>query len=414
MNEQDVIFDWNVSGPALSPPMRRIEVHDETLRDGIQNPSVHDPDIEIKKEVVRLLDSVSVDSVNVGLPGAGPRAVEDSRILLELIRDEKLKIRPGCAARTHSNDIKPIIQLSEQVGVPIEAMMFLGTSPIRMYTEKWEEQKLETLTRDAVRMAVNAGIPATFVTEDTVRSRPTTLQRLFTAAVEEGATRLVLCDTVGHSTTNGVFNLVQWAHNLLLGMGVRDKVKLDWHGHNDRGFALPNALYAIEAGVDRVHGTILGVGERVGNTPLDLLLVNLKLLNVEQGELHDLAKLADLIAEGCHWPIPANYPVFGKDAFRTGTGVHAAAVVKAVNRGDNWLADRVYSGVPASWFGREQEIGIGHQSGISNVKFWLNRRGIKHSEALVQSIFEYAKKGSRTLEDQEIMTLVNQFEASPE
>jgi 2-isopropylmalate synthase len=406
MNEKDVIFDWNVSGPALSPVMRRVELHDETLRDGIQSPSVFDPDRATKKRVCTLLNAVGVDSVNVGLPGAGPRAADDSQALLEHIRDTGLSIRPGCAARTHPSDIQPIIDLSKTTGVPVEAFMFLGTSPIRMYAEKWDEDRLEDLTRTAVRMAVEAGIPATFVTEDTVRSRPTTLRRLFTAAVDEGATRLVLCDTVGHATTNGVFNLVQWTHNLLLGLGVRDRVKLDWHGHNDRGFALPNALYAIEAGVDRVHGTILGIGERVGNTALDLMLVNLKLMGVESGDLKDLGQLADLISEGCHWPIPLNYPVFGSDAFRTGTGVHAAAVIKAVNRGDAWLADRVYSGVPASWFGREQEIGIGHQSGVSNIRYWLKRRDIEASDTLIQAIFTRAKSGSQMLEDAEIMAVV--------
>jgi len=411
MNEKDVIFDWNVSGPALSPPMRRVELHDETLRDGIQSPSVFDPDIQTKKRVVSLLDAVGVDSVNVGLPGAGPRAVEDSQELVEHIRDNNLGIRPGCAARTHPNDIQPIIDISKATGLPVEAMMFLGTSPIRMYAEKWDEDRLEDLTRTAVSMAVEAGIPASFVTEDTVRSRPTTLRRLFTAAVEEGASRLILCDTVGHSTTNGVFNLVQWTHNLLLGMGVRDKVQLDWHGHNDRGFALPNALYAIEAGVDRVHGTILGVGERVGNTPLDLMLVNLKLMGVEGGDLQNLGELADLVAEGCKWPIPLNYPVFGNDAFRTGTGVHAAAVIKAVNRGDSWLADRVYSGVPAAWFGREQEIGIGHQSGLSNIRYWLHRRGIVESDGLVEAIFNRAKQGNQMLNDEEVMTVVRAHNA---
>jgi 2-isopropylmalate synthase len=191
-------------------------------------------------------------------------------------------------------------------------------------------------------------------------------------------------------------------------LGVRDKVRLDWHGHNDRGLALTNTLYAIEAGADRVHGTILGIGERVGNTSLDLLLVNLKLLGVETGDLQHLGELVDLVSEGCKWPIALNYPVFGTDAFKTGTGVHAAAVIKAVQRGDAWLADRVYSGVPASWFGREQEIAIGHQSGISNIRYWLKRRKIEETDELVQAIFSHAKKGSCLLSDDEVMAVVNQ------
>ena len=408
MKLQEIIYDWNIRGHAVSPDMPKINVHDETLRDGIQSPSVHDPSIEDKFEIVRLMDKVGIYSTNVGLPGAGPRAVADSEALIRLMRDEKMSIKPGCAARTLENDIRPIIEISERTGVPIEIMTFLGSSPIRMLVETWDEKRLETLTRNAVRLGAQAGLPVSFVTEDTVRSKPETLKRLFSAAVEEGATRLVLCDTVGHATTNGVFNLIHFAHNLLLGMGVRDQIKLDWHGHNDRGFALPNALYAIEAGADRIHGTILGVGERVGNTPLDLLLVNLKLLGLEARNLEGLAPLVDRVAEACKWPVPLNYPVFGLDAFRTATGVHAAAVIKAQRQGDHWLADHIYSGVPASWFGKDQEIAIGHMSGESNIRYWLKQRDIEASNEVVSAIFQVAKKTSALLTESEVLEIVGQ------
>nr|MBA2322395.1 2-isopropylmalate synthase [Deltaproteobacteria bacterium] len=199
---------------------------------------------------------------------------------------------------------------------------------------------------------------------------------------------------------------IHFAHDVLIGLGVRDRVKLDWHGHNDRGLALPNALAAVEAGADRVHGTVLGVGERVGNTSLDQMLVNLKLLGHHDGDLSALSQLVALIGEHCHVPPAYNYPVFGRDAFRTGTGVHAAAVVKAEGKGDNWLADRIYSGVPASWFGREQEIEIGHQSGVSNVKYWLARRGLSTDDRVVQAIFDTAKVGNRLLEEAEIRAVI--------
>jgi 2-isopropylmalate synthase len=413
MNERDVIYDWNVEGHAISPPMRRVEIHDETLRDGIQCPSVKDPSIDDKFAIVRLLAQVGVDSTNVGLPGAGPRATADSQKLVELIRDEKLPIRACAAARTHANDITATVEISQRTGVPVEAMMFLGSSPIRMYAEGWDEAKLEELTRNAVKLAVQGGIPATFVTEDTVRSHPRTLRRLFTAAVEEGATRLVLCDTCGHATPNGVFNLVHWTEDLLAALGVRDEVKLDWHGHNDRGHALPNALYAIEAGCDRVHGCVLGIGERVGNTSLDQLMVNMKLIGVEHHDLSKLADLVNLVSKACDVPIPYNYPVFGTDAFRTGTGVHAAAVVKAIKKGENWLADRVYSGVPASWFGRAQEIEIGHMSGESNVRYWLTSRKLPTDDGLVRAIFDLAKARNTLLSEKEVMSVVEGWRPSP-
>jgi 2-isopropylmalate synthase len=402
----DIIYDWNQKGERLPAPLRDIEVHDETLRDGIQSPSLIDPPISAKEKTIRLLTRSGVASVNVGLPGAGPRAVADSEHLVKLIRDEGLNIRPGCAARTHPNDIQPIIEISDRTGVPVEAMMFLGSSPIRMYAEGWDEDRLEKLTRDAVRMAVTAGIPASFVTEDTVRSSPETLRRLFIAAIDEGADRLVLCDTVGHSTPTGVYNIVRFSVDLLKELGVRDRVKLDWHGHDDRGLSLINAMAAMEAGVDRLHGTVMGVGERVGNTPVDLLLVNLKLLGHDMGDPSALSELVTLISENCDWPVPPDYPVFGRDAFRTGTGVHAAAVIKAAKRGDDALADMIYSGVPASWFGRKQEIEVGHMSGLSNIKYWLESRDSPCTDKLVDEIFTLAKSGSTTLTEDAIMTVV--------
>ncbi|MCA9488279.1 MAG: 2-isopropylmalate synthase [Myxococcales bacterium] len=403
----DIVYDWNHHGRHRAT-VRQVELHDETLRDGIQCPSVTDPPLEVKKQVVRHLASLGVASVNVGLPGAGPRAVADCVELVELIRDEKLPIRAGCAARTIATDIDPIVEISQKTGMPVEVMTFLGSSPIRMLAESWEESRLEKLTRDAVRIGVKAGIPVSFVTEDTVRSHPTTLRRVFDAAVEEGADRLVLCDTVGHVTPEGTHNLVEWVDAHLRGLGVRDRVRVDWHGHQDRGLSLANAMAAIEAGCDRVHGCILGIGERVGNTPLDQLLVNLKLMGAEERDLTELAALVDLVGEHCGVPIPVSYPVFGKDAFRTGTGVHAAAVIKAQAKGDDWLADRIYSGVPASWFGRFQQIEIGHQSGLSNVRYWLKSRGIADDDGLAQAIFEAAKQTDRLLSDGEVMCIVEQ------
>ncbi|MGB0640964.1 MAG: LeuA family protein, partial [Myxococcota bacterium] len=403
--QDEVIYDWNVEGSTTSPPMGAVEYLDETLRDGIQCPSVTDPPIEAKLEIVRLLDSVGVHHMDIGLPGAGPRAVADCILIAELIRDEGLSIRPACAGRTHPNDIAAIIEVSQKTGVEIEALAFLGTSPIRLYTEGWDEDLLEKRTRTAIQMCKEANLPVTFVTEDTTRSHPETLRRLFTAAVEEGADGLCVCDTVGHSTPNGVFNLIHFTKDLVQGLGTNTRV--GWHGHNDRGFGLGNALSAIEAGADRVHGTVLGMGERVGNTPLDLMLMNLKLLGHHDGDLSGLAELVDLASKSCDWPIPVNYPVFGKDAFRTGTGVHAAAVIKAIKKGDDWLADAVYSGVPASWFGREQEIEIGHMAGDSNIVYWLTSRNIEVTEEMVSAIRTLAKSTNRVLEEDEVMAVVH-------
>ncbi len=398
------IYDWNLQGERVSPPMGSIEYFDETLRDGIQCPSVQDPPIEAKMQMIRLMSGLGVHHVDVGLPGAGKRAVEDCTLLAKMIHDEGLAIKPTCAARTHPNDIQPIIEISQDVGIGIEVMAFLGTSPLRLYAEGWDESLLEERTRTAVALAKGAGLECTFVTEDTVRSQPQLLARLWNAAIEEGADGLCLCDTVGHATPDGVFNLIHFARNII--RAANTETRIDWHGHNDRGHALPNALMAIEAGANRVHGTVLGMGERVGNTALDLLMVNLKLLGHESGDLRKLVDLVELASDSCHVPIPPSYPVFGRDAFRTGTGVHAAAVIKAQKKGHTWLADRIYSGVPAGWFGREQVIEVGHYSGASNVVAWLQAHDIEATDSLVEAVMQKAKAGNRLLDDQEILQVV--------
>jgi 2-isopropylmalate synthase len=183
-------------------------------------------------------------------------------------------------------------------------------------------------------------------------------------------------------------------------------VKLDWHGHNDRGLAVPNALAALEAGVHRLHACGLGVGERVGNTSMDLLLLNLKLMGWFEHDLSRLVEYVRKVSGSTKVAIPVNYPLSGSDAFRTATGVHAAAIIKAQQKGNTWLADRVYSGVPAGEFGLEQVIEVGHMSGMSNVKYWLNHRGLEVTDEVVQKVLQKAKASSWTLSEKEILKVV--------
>jgi 2-isopropylmalate synthase len=410
-DEDELFYDWNRVGFEGPLVQGRITLLDETLRDGIQSPSAVDPSIEDKKHILRYMARLGIKYADIGLPGAGKRAVEDVQALCETIRDERLPIRAGCAARTHPHDIQPIIDLSRETGLQLEVLTFLGTSPIRQYAESWDLDKLEQLVATAVDMAVKAELPVAFVTEDTIRSSPKTLERLFRTAIDHGAARLVLCDTVGHATPDGIRALVEWTRELVERTGAT--VGLDWHGHNDRGLAVVNSLYAAQYGCDRIHGTALGIGERVGNAALDQILVNLRLLEAVDCDLSALMAYCRAVSEATKTPIPRNYPVVGEDAFRTATGVHAAAIIKAREKGDAWLADRVYSGVPASMVGKHQVIEIGHMSGESNVTAWLAERGYEPSPALVAEVFRAAKRSKRTLHDDEILAIVRGFTSAP-
>lgn len=404
MSQEELVYDWNLITPSIQAPNRHIGFDDETLRDGLQSPSVCEPSVEKKIELLHLMDALNIDTADIGLPGAGgAHAAGVERLACE-IADKKLKIKPNCAARTHRNDIIPIIEISQRAGIPIEACTFIGSSSVRFFAEDWTLDQLLKMTEDAVSFAVKEGMPVMYVTEDTTRAKPETLRALYSTAIRCGARAVCVCDTVGHSTPDGARAVVSFVKNIINECG--EQVRLDWHGHQDRGLGVINSIAAIEGGADQVHGSALGMGERVGNTPMDQLLVNLKLMEWIDNDLSRLREYCALAAEACSWTIPYNYPVFGRDAFRTATGVHAAAVIKSYRKGDPHLADLVYSGVPAGLFGLQQVVEIGPMSGKSNVIFWLETRGIEASEELVTRIYDRAKGSSSVLEEHEIRELI--------
>jgi isopropylmalate/homocitrate/citramalate synthase len=404
VTSDQLVYDWNTIDPSLSAPKRHIGIDDETLRDGLQSPSVCEPAVEQKLELLHLMEKLGIDTADIGLPGAGGTHAAGVERLAREIADKKLKIRPNCAARTHRYDLIPIVEISQRVGIPIEACTFIGSSAVRFFAEGWTLDKLLQMTEEAVSFAVSEGLPVMYVTEDTTRATPHTIRALYTTAIQAGAKAVCVCDTVGHSTPDGARAVVQFVKNIIEEQG--GNIRLDWHGHQDRGLGVINSLAAIQGGADQVHGSALGIGERVGNTPLDQLLVNLKLLGWISNDLSRLGEYCETAARICNWTVPYNYPVFGRDAFRTATGVHAAAVIKSYRKGDHRLADLVYSGVPAGEFGLEQVIEIGPMSGKSNVIYWLEKRGYEPDETRVNRIYERAKAAHGVLEEHEILELV--------
>ncbi len=406
------MYDWNLAAAPPIAPGTRVLLNDETLRDGLQNPSVFDPSIEEKIEILHLMESLGIDSLNIGLPGAGPRAAAHTEALAREIATNRMRIRPNAAARTVEADIRPIAEISQRAGIAIEAATFLGSSPIRRIVEDWTVEHLERTTEAAVKFAVSHNLPSMYVTEDTIRTDPETVKRLYSTAIRSGARAIVLCDTVGHATPEGAFNLVKFAvENIVKPSG--EKVRVDWHGHNDRGLSISNSIAAVMAGADCIHGAANALGERVGNTPMELMLVNLRLMGLIDRDLSRLKEYCEKVAKATHTIIPPNYPVIGRDAFRTATGVHAAAIIKAFRKGDASLANIVYSGVPSHLFGLDQIIEIGPMSGKSNVLFWLERHQLPADDSTVNRIFEAAKRSARVLTDDEVLALAKAEASGP-
>jgi 2-isopropylmalate synthase len=402
----EIIYDWNLVEAFHNFKDLKVSLLDETLRDGLQSSYVVNPRPEKKLELVRLMAGLGIEFVNIGLPGAGERAKQDCITIARGVASENLKIRLACAARTLEDDIKPILDVAEASGLPIEVMSFIGSSPIRMLAEEWDLNLMLERSRNAIEFACRHSLPVTFVTEDTTRSRPDILYRLLQNAVDAGAHRFCVCDTTGHATPDGIRVLLRFIKYQIQGIGK--PIGIDWHGHNDRGLALSNSLWAIQWGADRVHGCALGIGERCGNTAMDQLIMNLRLLGTIKPD-RDLSLLLDYCRCASRifgYPIPPNYPLAGSDAFRTQTGVHAAAIRKAKQKGDAYLADRVYSGVPAGMFGRQQEICVGPMSGLSNVMSVLERLGVTASQEQMQKVLLRAKEMNRILSDVEILDIL--------
>jgi 2-isopropylmalate synthase len=402
-------YDWNTIGEGGARTRPVVMLDDETLRDGLQGPSILSPSIDKKLEILHLMEALRIDTADIGLPAAGPGVAADVERITREIVDCRLRIRPNAAARTVINDIVPIAAISQRTGLPIEVAAFIGSSPVRQYVEDWTVEHLEKTTEEAVAFAVKEGLPIFLVTEDTTRANPETLRRVYSAAIRAGAGRICIADTVGHATPAGTTALVKFVASVVEDCGATGRVGIDWHGHRDRGMAIANTLAAIDAGATRVHGTALGIGERVGNTPMDLLLVNLVLMEFPGYADRDLTRLGDycrVVSESCDVPIPTNYPVIGRDAFRTATGVHAAAVIKAFKKNQPAIADQVYSSIPARLVGREQEIEIGPMSGRSNVVYWLEHRRLEVTEVVVETIFNAAKSSPRVLTEAEVRGLM--------
>ncbi len=415
MNENDLIFDWNVvdyeftRDPKTHP--HEVWFDDETLRDGLQSPSARNPTIAEKIELLSYMERLGMQKVDLGLPGAGPFHLEHIEALLSHIKENDYSIRPGCAVRTLMGDIEPLVDLQAKYEMEIQASAFLGTSPIRQYAEGWTMDKLLSTMETAVSYAVDNDVPVMFVTEDTTRSNPEDIKKIYHRAMELGVRRLCVCDTCGHVTPNGVKKLLSFIDEEVIKDGgyQRRDIEVNWHGHQDRGLGVANNIAAVEAGADVIHGTALGIGERAGNAPLDQTLVNFSLMGIINNDLTLLDEYMKKAHEYIEVPLPRNYPVFGKDAFETGTGVHASAVIKAMKKGDHWLADRVYSGVPAGEFGLQQKIRIGHMAGRSNIIWWLENRGIEVSDELVSHIFDVAKSQRRLMEDSEVEAVIASF-----
>ncbi len=399
------IMDWNGANPPQAP-QGTVLVHDETLRDGLQSPSVTQPTLESKLELLHLMQRIGVESVDLGMPVSSPAAKAHVHRLAEEIAVGRLPLAASCAARTTCEDIAAVADIAQATGLPMSVMAFVGISPIRMFAEQWSVASVIAGMHKALAFAQREGIGVCMVTEDTTRSRLDVALEVYGAALEAGAERICICDTVGYATPWGAASVVS---QLRIGLADRGfpSVGIDWHGHNDRGLATANALAAAAAGADRLHGTALGIGERTGNASTEQLMTNLCDIGWRTNDLTMLPQYCQFAAQACGIVMAGNQPIVGSDAFRTATGVHAAAIRKAERLGGRWVAERVYAGIPASAVGREQLIEVGPGSGRANIMNWLDTHGIAAHQPLVREMQDAVAGTDHVLTDQQLRAIVD-------
>jgi 2-isopropylmalate synthase len=404
MHSSDLIYDWN---PPPSGTPKPIQICDETLRDGLQGGVRRTPILPEKLALLAYSDALGLAEAVVGFP-AQEISYQDALSICQGAQQQSLKLSLGLLGRMVDTDVQAIHRIQQASGHPVVAWLFVGCSPIRRYVETRNIDELEQLTRSGIRLAKQLGLPVNYGTEDTARAEPEVVERLFRAAIEEGAETVTICDTVGHLTPPGTQRLVAHFRQFLDQQNL--KARLDFHGHNDRGLGVANALAAVAAGIDRIHCTALGVGERSGNTPLDQFLVNLKMQGQWPKDLTPLSHYCQAVARICQMPVPENYPILGTNAFLTQAGVHASTILKAEMRGETDIAALVYSGVNPNLVGLDYGIQVGPHSGLSNVKFLLYRQGIESTEAMLDQILAKARAENRVLSTAEVCEMARSHE----
>jgi len=398
---KDIWFTWNAPRSTVAPAGI---FFDETLRDGLQAANIPIPTLEQKLRIVEHMARCGIRCADLGFPGSSAHARHECTELARHIVASGHPIVPGYAGRTHPADIAAISAVAQDAGTAVDAYLFIGVSPIRQYVEDWSLARILGNIRDSAAACARDGIEFVLVLEDTVRCTPDVLRQVYDTAVDVGVRRVTLCDTVGAATPDGTRALIRFSAAHFAGRG--HPVGLEWHGHNDRGLALANSLTALEAGCVRVHGTILGVGERAGNASLDQLLLNSHLYAHGTHDLMAVREYCEYAAGVLDVDVPENYPAMGRDVFKTSAGVHATAILKAHEKGDAAVKDSVYSAVPASLLGRQQEVLIDSSSGANNVRYWLTTNGFAHDTEVIRKVLETAKADRNPLDDERIRSII--------
>lgn len=403
LHESALVYDWNMTD-ADAPLARGVRVIDETLYEAVHAASAL-PDAGAISELLRCMPAIGISEVGLGALSAStlPEIVRRAR----LIAEERLPLAPACVVDAVSTEVDRVAHVLDASGGRLTVTLLVQASSLQQRALGQAPDRALADLEGALEAAARCGADSALLLHDAGRAHPAPLRRIVNAALGHGVERVCLWDSAGRTSPRGAGRLVAFMRRVA---AERDAlIQVGWFGRNDRDLALASALEARRRGADALHATALGLGHGAGCVPIDLLLANLLLLEVIDSDLSALKQYCDLAARAFGFSIPASYPVFGGDAFRTATGVHAAAIIKARDKGDHWLADRVYSSVPAGLFGLHQIIDVGPMSGESNAVAWLRHHGFTPQPELVKRIIARAKASKATLTAEEMREEIQAF-----
>ena len=388
---REYLYSWNRLD---REQYRRVRIEEDT-RDALQSARAVQPSTLQRKKLLDLSAKVGVHFAFLGFPAASRREADQCVALVEHIATQRLEIEPVLMARALESDIEPILGIRERSSRDVTADIFIGTSGLRLKVEGWTLDAMLGKIRKAARFASENDLNFRISLEDSTRTAPDELAKSARAAIDAGAKAIILCDTVGDCLPSGASRTTAFVMELIERAGA--DVDVGWHGHNDKGLSLANALASIEAGASIVSGTFTGMGERTGNIPLEQMILILSEAGNEMYDLRYLTRACELFCLSSRIEMAPGLPIVGRDAFSTSTGTHAAAIRKARAMGRDF-EDLVYSAVSAGALGRAQTLLIGPNSGRGAICAVLEEMSIPATDRTVGLVLHHCKENDRCLE----------------
>ena len=394
-----LLTDWNEKKTFKN---KSIVIEDDTLRDGLQSALLRIPNYFEKKELVTLAHASRIKYVMLGFPGASEDAYHECRLLVQFIRDMQWPLVPRLLGRANQSDMAAICRLQEETGVPLQADFFINICALRLKVEGWNLATITQMIHQASEQLDRHGVSYSISLEDATRSDTSIIEKMLCTIVNTKAIAIVLCDTVGACLPSGVANLLRFVKKTIA--AHNSHIFQWWHGHNDRGLALANALCALDHGIDGISGTFLGIGERSGNICIEQIMLHLNQYYGSAYCLDSARQYCSLLSRYTEYTMPINQPLFGNQSFTTTAGTHIRALEKAKRFGTG-AHDLLYSSVAAHDLGRQQQIMLGPMSGRSAVKSVLEQIGESYDEKKISTLFNYFKKIQKPITVQEFIDI---------